>query len=95
MSQRKFQISQVSVDVNLMIGNVTRGKNGTIITVSVTVKNQQHIAHVKKIIPGILLHETGEYFKECEYMKNLVDDLVVTCNETVDTPESEATSPSN
>ena len=84
MSQRKFQISQVSVDVNLMIGNVTPGKNGTTITVSVTVKNQQHIAH-----------ETGEYFKECEYMKNLVDDLVVTCNGTVDTPESEATNPSN
>ena len=38
MSQRNSQ--NVSVDVNLMVGNVTQDKNVTIISVSVSVKNQ-------------------------------------------------------
>lgn len=28
----------------------------------------------------------GEYLKKSEYTKSLVDDLIVTCDETVDTP---------
>ena len=50
-------IAKVSLDVNLMVGNVTRGKNGTMITVSVSVKNQQNITCVKKIMFGILVYE--------------------------------------
>ena len=50
-------IAKVSLDVNLMVGNVTRGKNGTMITVSVSEKNQQNITCVKKIMFGILVHE--------------------------------------
>lgn len=38
MSQRNSQ--NVSVDVNLMVGNVTQDKNVTIISVSVSVKTQ-------------------------------------------------------
>ena len=38
MSQRNSQ--NVSVDVNLMVGNVTQDKNVIIISVSVSVKNQ-------------------------------------------------------
>ena len=49
--------AKVSLDVNLMVGNVTRGKNGTMITVNVSVKNQQNITCVKKIMFGILVHE--------------------------------------
>ena len=36
-----------------------------------------------------------EYLKDCECMKNLVDDLVVTCDEIEDTPESAVINPSN
>ena len=41
MNQRHSQnISHVSEDVNLMVENVTRDKNGTMITVSESVKSQ-------------------------------------------------------
>ena len=30
----------------------------------------------------------GEYLKNSEYMKSLVDGLIVICDETVDTPET-------
>ena len=36
-----------------------------------------------------------EYLKDCESTKSLVDDLVVTCGEIVDTPESVSISPSD
>ena len=39
MNQRHSQnTSHVSVDVNLMVGNVTRDKNGALASVSVSVK---------------------------------------------------------
>ena len=41
MNKRHSQnISHTSVDVNLMVENVTQGKNRTMISVSVSVKNQ-------------------------------------------------------
>ena len=33
--------------------------------------------------------------KDCECMKGLVDDLVVTCDDTVDAPKSASVNPSN
>ena len=33
-------ISHVSLDMNLIVGNVTQGKNGTMISVAVIMKNQ-------------------------------------------------------
>ena len=32
--------------------------------------------------------EIGKYFKDCKCRKCLVDNIVVTCDEVVDTPES-------
>ena len=49
-------ISHASVNVNLIIGNVIRDKNGTRVIVNVSVKNKLNIAHVKKIMPGIQVH---------------------------------------
>ena len=37
-------------------GDVTRYKYGTMISVSVSVKNQQNVAHVKRAVSGILVH---------------------------------------
>ena len=45
----------LGVDVTLMVGNVARDKNGTMINANVSVKNQQNIAHVKKITTAILV----------------------------------------
>ena len=57
MNQRNsYNISRLSVDVNFMIGNVTGDKNGTMISVGVSVKNQENIAHIKKTMSGILGH---------------------------------------
>ena len=39
--------------------------------------------------------EIGKYLKDCECMKSLVDDPIVTCDEIVDTPESATVNPSN
>lgn len=36
-----------------MVENVTQDKNG-IMTVSLTVKNQQHIVHAKRLMPAII-----------------------------------------
>ena len=41
------------------------------------------------------LCETGEYMKNCECIKSLVDDLVVSCDETADTPETISINPSD
>ena len=40
----------VRVDMNLMVGHVTRDKIGTMITANVSVRNQYHIAYGKKIM---------------------------------------------
>ena len=39
--------------------------------------------------------DISEYSKDCKFMKSLVDDLVVTCDKTEDTPESEVINLSN
>lgn len=95
MNQRHSQnSSHESIDVNLVAGNQTQNKNGTMITVSVSIKNQQHIVHVKKVIFDILVYVLvsviedcfmGEYFKECECVKSLIDSLIATCDDIEDT----------
>ena len=45
-----------SVDVNLMVENVTRLRSGITINVDVSTKVQKNIMWAKKIIIGILLH---------------------------------------
>ena len=45
-------ISHVTVDVNLMLENVTPEKNGTMMYVSVSVKYQCNIEHMDKIMSG-------------------------------------------
>ena len=37
----------------------------------------------------------GEYWKDCEFMKDLFGNLIVTCNETEGTPESVVINASN
>ena len=39
--------------------------------------------------------EIGEYLKDCEFVESLVDDLVVTCDDVENTPESAVISPIN
>ena len=36
-----------------------------------------------------------EYLKDCECMKSIVDDILVTCDEIVDTPKSTPVNPSD
>ena len=44
-------ISFVSADVNLMVGNVTQDKNETLMSVTLRIKTQQDITHLKKNLP--------------------------------------------
>ena len=37
----------------------------------------------------------GEYWKYCECMKSVVENLIFTCNEIEDTPDSAVVNPSN
>lgn len=37
----------------------------------------------------------GEYLKDCEFMKSLADDIVVKCDENVDTQQSTVINPNN
>ena len=54
MGQRLSQIiSHVTVDINLMGENVTPEKTETMVYVSLSVKYQQKIAHMEKIMSGI------------------------------------------
>ena len=54
------------------------------------------MVHVKATMPRILVHmlesmtkiEIGKYQKDCECMKNLVGDRVVSCDEIEDTSEN-------
>ena len=83
-------IYYVSVDVNLLVENVTRDKNGAMISVSVNVKTQENLAHVKRTCRCDCDkdYEIREYLKNCECVKSLADDLVVTYDETEDRPKS-------
>ena len=57
MNERHLQsISHVSVDVNLMVENVTQNKNGIMVSVSASVRKVEDIVCLKKIKPGILAH---------------------------------------
>ena len=88
MNQRNSQdISHVSVYVNLMVENVTRDKNGAMIGANMSVKNQQHILHVKRTIFGILAHvlaSVTSVIRDSLCIKSLADDLLVTCDEIGD-----------
>ena len=81
----------VDVDLILMVGNVTRDKNGTITSVSVSVKINNNACkedYVWNPSTWSCECEIVEYLKDCEFMKSLADDLVVSCDEIVDTPET-------
>ena len=84
MSQK---ITHLSVDVDLIVVNVTRDKNGTMIGVSVSAKKNNKTYHMWK---GLCMESSicacecdkdCEYLKDCEPMKVLVDDVVATCDE--------------
>ena len=83
-------IYYVSVDVNLLVENVTRDKNGAMISVSVNLKNQDNLAHVKRICRCDCDkdYEIREHLKNCECVKSLAGNLVVTYDETEDKPKS-------
>ena len=54
MNQRHCQnISRVSVDVGLVVENVTQDKYGTMIIASVNLESKQDVTHVKMITPGM------------------------------------------
>ena len=87
-------IYNVSIDVDLMVRNETRDKNGIIASVSVSVENQWSMSHVETIMPEILVHVLVSVtkimilVKNCECMISLVDDIAVICNEIKLTPKS-------
>lgn len=57
MGQRLSQIiSHVTVDINLMGENVTPEKTETMVYVSLSVKYQQKIVHMEKIMSGIQMY---------------------------------------
>ena len=67
--------------MNLMLGNATRDKNGIMICVSVSVKNQLNIAHVK-IKLRILVHQSYD-FMACHCMfthPHMPDSLIAHLN---------------
>ena len=68
-------ISHMSVNMNLMLGNVTQGENGTMISVNPS-------AYGCKCEKNC---ENGKYLKHCECIKSVADDLVVIFNEIKDT----------
>ena len=86
----------MQIDMNLIVKNVIQNKNGIMIGVNVKTQNQSNITYVKKIMLEILAYvivsvtdcDMGEYLKDCACIKSLADDLVVTCNETVNTPDT-------
>lgn len=69
------------VDVTLMVGNVARDKNGTMISANVTVKNQQTIAHVKRIITGILITALASVIKIIMINNNNLDPYSIKIDE--------------
>lgn len=69
------------VDATLMVGNVARDKNGTMISANVTVKNQQTIAHVKKIITGILITALASVIKIIMINNNNLDPYSIKIDE--------------
>ena len=77
--------------MGLMVENVTQNKKGIMIIASGSVQKQYNIRHVMKAMLGILEWDNDcdidEYLKDCEYIKSLIDDLVVTYDEIVNTQE--------
>ena len=64
-----------------MVGNVARDKNGTMISANVTVKNQQTIAHVKRIITGILITALASVIKIIMINNNNLDPYSIKIDE--------------
>ena len=50
----------MNVNVNLIVGNVTRTKKGIVVNVDVSARIQHYIMHAKKIIFGIILFAVGK-----------------------------------
>ena len=78
----------MSADVNLMVGNETQDKNGK--KCRFECKNHiRYCTYEEDYVwnPSTCAckcekdFEIGEYLKDLEYMKSLVDDTVVTCDE--------------
>ena len=63
-----------------MVINVTQIKSGITIHLNVSVKPSKSIMLAKKIIFGILLHVL---VKNGKYLGSIIDDLVITCGETI------------
>ena len=85
-------ISHANVDVSLIVEKVTQDKNGIMISANVT-----NIGNVGN--PSTFACDCDKDFKIGEYLKDglnsLADNLVVTCDEIADTPNSVVINPSN
>ena len=94
-SRALTNIFLVSVDIDLMVQNITQDENETKVSVSMNVKK---IAHMKRTIPVILVHVLASVKKIVilvntqktihKSLKNFVNDLVVTCDKVENTPNS-------
>ena len=82
------------VHVILMVENVTRDKNGIMISVSVSEEDYawNPCTYDYECNKGC---EIEKYLKDCECMKIVVDDLIATCDEVEDTPKIRPINPSD
>ena len=95
----------MTVDVSSLVESVTQDKNGKMIIVSVSEKKPISHRVCKEDYawnPSTCTYykcdkdwEIGKYLNECECMKSLVDNLAVTRDKIVDTPDSVLINPSD
>lgn len=94
----------LKVDGNLIVENIIQNKIGIMISVNVSVKNGKKLRIWKQNDawnPNIYVYncgkdcEIGEYLKDCTCIKSLVGDLVVTCDEILDKPETISVNPND
>ena len=75
------------VDINLMAENVIQVKSGIKISANMNVKKTIKHQVCKKDYAWNVIN-ISDYLKTCTCVKSIIRDLVITCDEIVDTPET-------
>ena len=87
----------VKIDVNLIAENSIQSKNSTKISVNAAVKKliKHHVCKENYAWKPSTCAcecdkhcEIDKYLKNCTCVKSIIDDLLVTCDKTEDTPET-------
>ena len=96
-------ISFVKVNVNLVVGNVNsrqKWKNDKCQcesrkTIKFLTSDEDYAWNPSTFASEFhIYYEIGKYLKDCECMKSLADDMVVTCDEIEDTQKTAVINPS-